>query len=319
MTSNEIEIVGAKESEAKALAIIQESELSSDEATSLKNALTPFFEQADEWVTKAKTLKVTDESQITEMTEARKARLALKDIRVNLEKKRKELKEESLRKGKAIDGMANILKFLIEPIEEYLEKQEKFVEIRETERKAKLEAERKIALEQLGVDTAFYDLKEMPQATFDQLVAQAEESKRLKDEAEKRAEQERLDREKKEAEEREAQKIENERLKKEAEAREAELKKEREEKAKLEREAKEKAEAEAKEKARIEAEKKVEEKRLKDEEKRKAKMSDTDKVKSIIDTLKAIRFPEVKSEDAKALVDELEMDIAKMITKVNNY
>ena len=87
MTSNEIEIVGAKESEAKALAIIQESELSSDEATSLKNALTPFFEQADEWVTKAKTLKVTDESQITEMTEARKARLALKDIRVNLEKR----------------------------------------------------------------------------------------------------------------------------------------------------------------------------------------------------------------------------------------
>lgn len=317
--TQEIEIVGAKESEAKALEIIQQSELSSDEATSLKNALTPYFEQADEWVTKARTLKVTDESQVTEMLEARKARLALKDIRVNLEKKRKELKEESLRKGKAIDGMANILKFLIEPIEDYLEKQEKFVEIRETERKAKLEADRKAILEQNGVDTAFYDLKEMPQDTFDQLVLQAQESKRLRQEAEDRAEKERQAREQKEAEEREAQRAENARLKAEAEAREAELKKEREAKAKLEREAKEKEEAEAKEKARIEAEKKAEEKRLKDEEKRKAKMSDTDKVKSIIDTLKAIRFPEMKSDDAKALVDELEMDIAKMITKINNY
>lgn len=311
MTSNEIEIVGAKESEAKALAIIQESELSSDEATSLKNALTPFFEQADEWVTKAKTLKVTDESQITEMTEARKARLALKDIRVNVEKKRKELKEESLRKGKAIDGMANVLKFLIEPVEEYLEKQEKFVEIRETARKEELGRARAVTLESLNVDTQFYDLKEMPQDAFDSLVKTATESFNLKLEAEARQKAEAEEKAKKEAEEREAQRVENERLKKENEAKEQELKAEREAKEKLEREAKEKAEAEAKEKARIEAEKKAEEKRLKDEEKKKAKMSDTDKVKSIIDTLKAVRFPEMKSEEAKALVDELEMDIVK--------
>ena len=45
-----------------------------------------------------------------------------------LKKVRKELKEESLRKGKAIDGVANIIKFLIEPVEKYLEDQEKFIE-----------------------------------------------------------------------------------------------------------------------------------------------------------------------------------------------
>jgi hypothetical protein len=121
------------------------------------------------------------------------------------------------------------------------------------------------------------------------------------------------------ADAREAQRIENEKLKAENEAKELELKAEREAKEKLEREAKEKADAELKEKARLEAEKKAEEKRLKDDEKKKAKMSDTDKVKSIVDTLKAIRFPEVKSDDAKALVADLELDITKMITKVNNY
>lgn len=315
----EKEIGTVAESNEKALAIIEESELSSDEATSLRNAMTPFFQQAEEWVTKAKLLKVTDEDQIIEMTQARLARLALKEIRVNLDKKRKELKEESLRKGKAIDGMANVLKFLIEPIEEYLEKQEKFVENREVERKKKLEIDRAIQLTNLGVDTSFYQLADMPQVTFDALVVTATETRQLKLDAEKKVEDDRIAKEKQDADAREAQKIENEKLKEEARIKDEELKKEREAKEKLEREAKEKADAEQKEKDRLEAEKKAEDKRLKDEAKAKAKMSDDDKVKSIIDTLKAIRFPEMKSDEALNLVDELEMMIGEMIKKVNNY
>lgn len=305
--------------EEQALAIMNESELSSTEATSLKNAFMPFFMQADGWVIKARTLNVTDENQIADMVEARKARLALKDIRVNLEKTRKQLKEESLRKGKAIDGMANVLKFLIEPIEDYLEKQEKFVEIREKERMDKIEAERRNTVFEFGINPDFYNLRDMGEAPYQELLNQMIEARKLKLEAEDRAEKERQDREQKEAEAREAQFQENQRLKAEAQAREAELKKEREAKAKLEREAKEKAEAEEKEKARLEAEKLAEEKRLKAEAKAKAKMSDGDKVKSIIDTLKAIRFPEVKSDDAKALISDLELDITRMITKINNY
>jgi len=308
-----------EETKVQALTVIDQSELSSDEASSLKNALLPYFEEADQWVNKAKAIVVTDASQIEVMMEARSTRLALKEIRVNVEKRRKELKEESLRKGKAIDGMANVLKFLIEPIEEHLEKQEKFVEIQEEKRKVQLEIDRKAILEQYEVDTSFYQLKEMPEDQFNQLVTSSKNAYELRKEAERKAEEERVLKAQQEQEEREKQRLENERLKAENEAKELELKKEREAKEKLEREAKEKAEAEAKEKARIEAEKKAEEKRLKDEEKKKAKMSDADKVKSIIDTLKSVRFPEVKSEEAQNLINELEMDIAKMITKINNY
>jgi len=308
-----------EEIKTQAITVVDQNELSSEEATSLKNAFIPYFEEADQWVNKAKTLVVTDETQIEAMVEARKSRLALKEIRVNVEKRRKELKEESLRKGKAIDGMANVLKFLIEPIEEHLEKQEKFVEIQEEKRKVQLEIDRKAVLEQYEVDTAFYQLKEMPEEQFNQLVTTSKNAYELRKEAERKAEEERVQKELQDKEEREKQRLENEKLKADNEAKELELKKEREAKAKLEQEAKEKAEAEAKEKARIEAEKKAEEKRIKDEEKKKAKMSDADKVKSIIDTLKAVRFPEVKSEEAQNLINDLEMDITKMITKINNY
>lgn len=315
------------QTEEKALQIVKESSLSSDEANRLHEAFKPYFAQAEEWVSQARQIQITDASQIEEMTKARKARLSLKNIRIEVENRRKELKEESLRKGKAIDGMANVLKFLIEPIEEYLEKQEKFVEIQEKERLDKLESERKMILSDLGVvENSFYDLRKMPQEQFEALVKQANEAKQLREEAVKRELEEAKKKEEAEAEERRKQaeekaKVEAEakRLAEEARKIEEEQAKLRAEKAKLEAEQKAKAEAEAKEKARIEAEKKAEEKRLKDEEKKKAKMSDSDKVKSIVDTLKAIRFPEMKSEEAKNLVAELEMDITKMITKINNY
>jgi hypothetical protein len=43
------------------------------------------------------------------------------------------LKEQALREGKAVDGIANVLKALIVPLEEHLDKQERFVEIRAEE------------------------------------------------------------------------------------------------------------------------------------------------------------------------------------------
>src|SRR5450755_2638315 len=73
-------------------------------------------------------LIVTDEAQADIMQDARRRRLAIKAVRVEVENTRKSLKEQSLREGKAIDGMANIIKALIIPVEEHLEKQEKFAE-----------------------------------------------------------------------------------------------------------------------------------------------------------------------------------------------
>lgn len=295
------------------------AEIAIQEAEQLVGIFNPYLEEAKGWLDEAKSINIVDENQVDDILKARELRLNLKKIRTSVENRRKELKEDSLRRAKAIDGFANILKMLIEPVEDHLEKQEKFVALQVKAKKEQLEAERKEKLLAYEMDIAFYDLKEMPQATFEQLLDTAEKNYQLKKEAERRIEEERVAKEKAEAEERIKVKAEAERLAQEARKMEEEQAKLREEREKLEREKREKEEAEAKEKARIEAEKKAEEKRLKDEEKKKAKMSDEDKVKSIIDTLKAIRFPEVKSDEAKALVADLEIDVTKMINKVNNY
>lgn len=54
----------------------------------------------------------------------REARMEVKGLRVNVEHKRKELKEDALKYGKAVDDEAKRLKALIEPIESHLQKQE---------------------------------------------------------------------------------------------------------------------------------------------------------------------------------------------------
>lgn len=119
--------------------IVKESGLEPTKAKFILEQFQNYFILADEWTIKAKTLVVTDASQTTEMEMARTGRLFLREKRIAVEKARKDLKEQSLREGKAIDGIANVLKALIVPIEEYLEHQERFVEIQE---EAKLEAKR---------------------------------------------------------------------------------------------------------------------------------------------------------------------------------
>ena len=94
-TSNELQIV------------IDQNGLEQETRIALKNAFDPFYIQASEWKSKALALTVTDASQIKEMVDAREARLVLKGIRIDVEKTRKTLKEDSLRKGKAIDTIAN--------------------------------------------------------------------------------------------------------------------------------------------------------------------------------------------------------------------
>lgn len=119
--------------------ILSTSELEKSKCQILLDNFSNFFSQAAQWEAKAKTIKVTDESQTADMKLARVGRLELRQMRISVEKKRKELKEQSLREGKAIDGIANALKAAIIPIEEYLDKQENFIKIQEQQ---KAEADR---------------------------------------------------------------------------------------------------------------------------------------------------------------------------------
>ena len=91
--------------------------LAPETARSLSSAFASYFDRADEWRAKALAIVVKDESEVREMKRARETRLALKDIRVSAEKTRKALKADSLRKGKAIDGIYNMLDYAIRPLE----------------------------------------------------------------------------------------------------------------------------------------------------------------------------------------------------------
>lgn len=216
--------------------IIQESGLEETKANFLLTNFQNYFQIADEWEKKAKSIVVLDETQKTEMEMARVGRLFLREKRIAIEKSRKQLKEQSLREGKAIDGIANVLKALIEPIEEYLDKQEHFVEIKR---------------------------KEDEDRQIEEARKKVEEDERLRIEAEKK-EQERI------RIENEKLKLEAEQREKERLAREVEIEAERK-KAEAEKEAQEKAlkEAEdAKLKAEREKQEAIEAERKRSEEER---------------------------------------------------
>lgn len=165
-------------------------------------------------------IKVKDENDFATMAEAREKRLALKKARTTVENKRKELKADIVKQGKAIDSVARFVKEEIEPAEKYLEEQEKFAELRAAEKAAKLKAERVEKLMAYTDDISLYNLDEMNDDQFNSLLATLKaqkeaEEKRIADEAKAKAEAEAA--EKKRQEE---QAAENARLKKEAEEKE---------------------------------------------------------------------------------------------------
>ncbi len=116
--------------------IVKDSGLEQTKAEVILHKFQNYFEMASEWERKARQIVVTDERQEFEIGQARAGRLLLKKKRLEIENTRKDMKEDALREGKAIDGIANVLKALIVPIEDYLEKQEMFAENKKKEREA---------------------------------------------------------------------------------------------------------------------------------------------------------------------------------------
>jgi septal ring factor EnvC (AmiA/AmiB activator) len=85
----------------------------------------------------------------------REARLTIKGKRVEVEKTRKELKEESLAYGRAVDAEAKRISAALEPIEDHLTKQEKAIDDEKERIRAEKERERerqRAALLQARVD-----------------------------------------------------------------------------------------------------------------------------------------------------------------------
>lgn len=234
--------------------VVKESGLEPTQAQTILESFQGFFKQASEFEKRAKEIVVTEISQVADMAEARKIRLELKNIRVNAEKVKTNLKADILLKGKAIDGIYNVIKALTVPLEDHLEKQEKFAEIWAEAQAEKKLNDRKSKLMQFVEDLSLYNLKDMSDEAFAKLLESSEKAFNDKKEAERLAEEARIKKEEEDRIENERIRIENEKLKKEAEERDAKEKADREA-----REKKEKAEAEAKAKADAEAKAKADE------------------------------------------------------------
>src|SRR5688572_12032577 len=125
---------------------IQKFSLPKDMAVALKERFEPFEKQAKEWEAKAMALVVTDENQKNLMAEARKARLALRQIRLDVGKLHEREKADALRTSQLLDTIKRTLTGYIEPLEAHLQAQEDFAKVQEEKRKQELLAARMEAL-----------------------------------------------------------------------------------------------------------------------------------------------------------------------------
>lgn len=225
----------------------QTKELQVSTGQELITAYKDWFDQAYDLIQAAEKVKVDSSDQLEEMAKSRGLRLALVKVRTGVDKLRKQLKDESLKKSRAIDGIANVLKFMVEPIETRLLEQEQFAERRQQERKDALRKDRESQLAPYGVDTSVYVLEAMAEDDFEQLLMNTIARHDAKIAAEKKAEEERLRKIEEERQEQERIRAENERLKLENEriAREKQEEYDRAQKEKEAIEAKARAEREA--------------------------------------------------------------------------
>jgi len=248
----------------------------------------------------------------------RSARIKVKTLRVNIEKRRKELKAESLEYGRRVDSAAKELTALIEPIESHLENEEGIV-AREQER-IKREAEEKrqaITRERLRLLTEAgamclpQDVESLSLQDFGALLDTKQAEKKLRDEqaAREEAERQRIAEEQRiEAARLAKEREELERHRREQEAVAAEQRRQEEakladERAELDRQRKEQAEAQAK----IDAEKK----RIADEEAERVRRAELAKAQEVAAERArqeeiARQQREVDAAKAKAEAEELE-------------
>ncbi|MCC7419844.1 MAG: hypothetical protein IT428_06170 [Planctomycetaceae bacterium] len=260
------------------------------------------------------------------------ARMKLKDMRVRIEKKRKELKEGALEYGRLVDSEAKRLTAPLLPAEEHLEAEEKRINAEKDRIKAEAEAARQrkiqVRVDALAECRAAVDLSRISAMTDEEFdahlqVAVEANQRRLEAEAEAEAErkreQARLDAEAAErrrveearlAELREQQRIENERLA----AVRAELDRQRREQ--QERQAALEAEQRrlAEEAAAVERRAQAERDRLEAEQRREAEAKDRadreaaekarleslrpdrEKLLAVVESIRAIKVPEVSND-----------------------
>jgi type IV secretory pathway VirB10-like protein len=303
--------------------VAQNAGLAPTGVENLLNKFAAYFNEAKKLAEGAREIVVTDESQTDLMLKARETRLTLKSLRTHVEAVRVELKEQSLREGRAIDGVSNLIKALIVPVEEHLEKQEKYAEVKELERIQKKYEERVNLLTPYVDDISLYAIKDMSDVAFDNLLTGCKTSFQAKKDAKAKVEADRIAEEKRKEEEAKKIREENEKLKREAEEKEKEsarIAAEQEEKLKKEREAREEAEAKLKAEKEAQLKKEADAKAAEDarkaadeEAKRKALLApDKEKLIELAGTIDKITLPAVSSKEAGDVVNEVQTKLSAL-------
>jgi hypothetical protein len=290
--------------------LVAQSNLPESKAQFILQNFSDYFKIASEWEVRAKTIVVTSEKQVVDMRMARTGRLFLKEKRLAIENSRKTMKEQIVREGKAIDGIANVLKALIVPIEDYLDKQEHFVEIRQKEQEAKAieEYNQRIENERIAREKAEAEERERIRIENERLKAEAIERERAAE----------IERKKQEAL-LAAQKAAAAKAQAEAEAKRRAI----EEKARQEREAAERKAAEeraeherilAEQRAKAEAEKKAIEEKARQEQLKAQAIADANRKKIEAEKRKQAELIAAQKAKAEAQRKEIERLQATMIT-----
>ena len=305
--------------------------LDTESANNLQTAFAPLFKQAAEWKQKAASIVVTDASQTDMIKKSRESRLFIKnEIRLPAKDLHDKLKAGSLRYGRAVDGMYNIILLLTEPVEQHFEEQEKFAERQQEERNRKLQEERvALLVPYMESCVSMNNLYSMPEQEFNLLVEGAKIAKlRRDDEAKKLQEAIELKR-KQELEEQERIRKENEELRKKAaeqeakvrkerEAQEAALRKEREAREAAEREANRvRAEQEAKEKAEAEAERK----RIASDKaaaRKAARAPERAKLLALANAIEAFDLPVMFSQEGSDALSTIKLNIKNLVILIKD-
>lgn len=150
--------------------VVRESALTPESGHELLSRFAPLAGQARALLVTAKTINVTAEDQAGQMAMARTMRLQLRDVRLRSEKLRKGLKDESLKRGKAIDGLHHVVEYLIAPEEARLQEQEEFAERAAATRRQEMVQKRIAQLAEVGFKADGLNLFEMTEEDFARLL-----------------------------------------------------------------------------------------------------------------------------------------------------
>lgn len=255
------------------------------------------------------------------------ARMIVKGKRIEVEKRRKELKVDALEYGKKVDSEAKRIFGLLEPIETHLTLEEEKVTKEKERIRAEQEAQEKAKIErrvnalfQFGVVLPFADVAAMSDADFEQRLATAmttyeteqarlaEEKRRLEEEqlAIQKAREEEAGRLEKQRQEQEAERLKLDAIRKDQEEvnRKIEAEKKAIEDAKRaeeERKNREAFEKQAAENARIQAEKEAHEK-AEMEARGKKEREAREEAEEVARKLEKIRFESLRPDKEKLAV-----------------